>query len=71
MTVTEAAEAVQLMDVFIVGIAGPVIDAQFPPGELPEINTALEFDVVVDGESITIVAEGAQQIGRASWRERE
>ena len=63
MTVTEAAEAVQLRDGYIVGIAGPVIDAQFPPGELPEINTALEFDVVVDGESITIVAEVAQQIG--------
>ena len=63
MTVTEAAEAVQLRDGHIVGIAGPVIDAQFPTGELPEINTALEFDVVVDGESVTIVAEVAQQIG--------
>ena len=63
MTVTEAAEAVQLKDGHIVGIAGPVIDAEFPPGELPEINTALEFDVVVDGESVTIVAEVAQQIG--------
>ncbi|HCV36541.1 MAG TPA: F0F1 ATP synthase subunit beta [Acidimicrobiaceae bacterium] len=63
MTVTEAAEAVHLKDGYIVGIAGPVIDAQFPSGELPEINTALEFDVVVDGQSITIIAEVAQQIG--------
>ena len=63
MTVTEAPEAVELKDGHIVGIAGPVIDAQFPEGELPEINTALEFDVLVDGESVTIVAEVAQQIG--------
>ena len=47
----------------IVGIAGPVIDAEFPPGELPEINTALEFDVELDGVETTIVAEVAQQIG--------
>ena len=52
-----------LKDGRIVGIAGPVIDAEFPQGELPEINTAIEFDVVVDGETITIVAEVAQQIG--------
>ncbi|MDG2428996.1 MAG: F0F1 ATP synthase subunit beta [Acidimicrobiales bacterium] len=52
-----------LKDGRIVGIAGPVIDAEFPQGELPEINTAIEFDVEVDGQTITIVAEVAQQIG--------
>ena len=52
----------------IVGIAGPVIDAEFPQGELPEINTALEFDVVVDGSTVTIVAEVAQQIGDSRVR---
>ena len=57
MTVTE------LQPGSIVGIAGPVIDAEFPPGELPEINTAVEFDVVLDGVTTTIVAEVAQQIG--------
>ncbi|MEE1564951.1 MAG: hypothetical protein V1249_08200, partial [Acidimicrobiales bacterium] len=41
--------ATDLRDGHIVGIAGPVIDAEFPQGELPEINTALEFDVTVDG----------------------
>ena len=34
----------------VVGIAGPVIDVEFPRGALPEINTALEFDIIVDGE---------------------
>tara|TARA_B100000686_G_scaffold66077_1_gene71212 strand:- start:811 stop:2235 length:1425 start_codon:yes stop_codon:yes gene_type:complete len=57
-----------LRDGRIVGIAGPVIDAEFPEGELPEINTALEFDVNVDGENITIVAEVAQQIGDSRVR---
>ena len=37
MTATET----ELKDGRIVGIAGPVIDAEFPEGELPEINTAL------------------------------
>ena len=35
----------------IVGIAGPVVDVEFPAGALPEINTQLEFDITVDGET--------------------
>jgi len=62
MTVTD------LKDGRIVGIAGPVIDAEFPKGELPEINSALEFDVNVDGQDVTIVAEVAQQIGDSRVR---
>jgi len=45
-----------------------VIDAEFPPGSLPEINTALEFDVVIDGETTTIKAEVAQQLGDSRVR---
>ena len=55
--------ATELRDGHIVGIAGPVIDAEFPQDELPEINTAIEFDVTIDGDKVTIVAEVAQQIG--------
>ena len=33
----------------VVGIAGPVIDVEFPRGALPEINAALEFTITVDG----------------------
>ena len=47
----------------VVAIAGPVIDAEFPPDSLPEINTALEFDVTVDGATQAVKAEVAQQIG--------
>jgi F-type H+-transporting ATPase subunit beta len=34
----------------VVAIAGPVIDAEFPPHALPEINFALEVDVELDGK---------------------
>ena len=47
----------------IVSIAGPVVDVEFPPGDLPEINSQLEFDVTVDGETTRVPAEVAQQIG--------
>ena len=54
MTITENAPrraAASGTDGRVVGIAGPVIDVEFPRGALPEINTALEFDIIVDGET--------------------
>ena len=47
----------------IVAIAGPVVDVEFPAGQLPEINTQLEFTVTVDGTDVRVPAEVAQQIG--------
>ena len=67
MTVTDN-PGTALKDGRIVGIAGPVIDVEFPRGHLPEINTALELDVTMDGEAIKIVAETAQQIGDSRVR---
>jgi F-type H+-transporting ATPase subunit beta len=58
----------KLKDGRIVAIAGPVVDAEFPPDGLPEINTALQFDVDLEGESVTITAEVAQQIGDSRVR---
>jgi len=52
----------------IVAIAGPVIDVEFPPNALPEINTALEVKLVVDGNEVLITAEVAQQIGEGRAR---
>jgi len=66
MTVTDAPAALKTGK--IISIAGPVIDAEFPPGALPEINTALAFDVVIDGETTTIMAEVAQQLGDSRVR---
>ena len=53
----------ELKDGRVVAIAGPVVDVEFPPDALPEINHALEMDVELEGETITITAEVAQQIG--------
>lgn len=64
MTATEP----QLKEGRIVGIAGPVVDIEFPPGALPEINAAVEFDVVVDGETTAVMAEVAQQLGNSRVR---
>ncbi len=52
----------------VVAIAGPVVDAEFPPHALPEINFAVEMDLVLDGEKVTVVAEVAQQIGEGRVR---
>jgi F-type H+/Na+-transporting ATPase subunit beta len=47
----------------IVSIAGPVIDVEFPAGQLPEINDAVTFVVTTDGIDDLITAEVAQHIG--------
>jgi len=47
----------------VVAIAGPVIDVEFPPHALPEINYEVEFDIELDGQTNTVAAEVAQQIG--------
>jgi F-type H+-transporting ATPase subunit beta len=52
----------------VVGIAGPVIDVEFPPGALPALNTAVEFDIELDGETIPVLAEVAQQLGGGRLR---
>ena len=59
MTMTEN----ELKDGRVVGIAGPVIDVEFPRGALPELNTALEFTVTIDGNDVKVLAEVAQQLG--------
>jgi F-type H+-transporting ATPase subunit beta len=58
----------QLKDGRVVGIAGPVIDVEFPRGSLPELNTALEFTVNIGGEDIKVLAEVAQQLGEGRVR---
>ena len=47
----------------VVAIAGPVVDVEFPPHALPEINHAVEMDLELDGVTITVTGEVAQQIG--------
>jgi len=66
-TLAEASEA-RLKDGRIVAIVGPVVDVEFPPSALPEINFALEFDIDVEGRTNTVVAEVAQHIGESRVR---
>ncbi|MCP5027458.1 MAG: F0F1 ATP synthase subunit beta, partial [Actinomycetia bacterium] len=64
MTATEPV----LKDGRVVSIAGPVIDVEFPPDALPDINTAISFQVTIDGTPVTVMAEVAQQIGDSRVR---
>jgi F-type H+-transporting ATPase subunit beta len=52
----------------VVAIAGPVVDVEFPPGALPEINHAVDMELEVDGEQTKVTAEVAQQIGEGRVR---
>ncbi len=65
---TVADMAIKTEDGRVVAIAGPVVDVEFPPESIPEINTAVEMDLEIDGEAVTIVAEVAQQIGEGRVR---
>ncbi|GAC1535600.1 MAG: F0F1 ATP synthase subunit beta [Acidimicrobiales bacterium] len=66
MTVTDVnpqSESPALKDGRVVAIAGPVVDVEFPPDSLPEINFAVQFDIELEGTTITVTGEVAQQIG--------
>ena len=52
----------------IVAIAGPVVDVEFPPDSLPEINSYLEMTINVAGADVQVGAEVAQQIGEGRVR---
>ena len=47
----------------ITKVSGPVVDAEFPADELPEITHAVEIDISIGGESYVIIGETAQQLG--------
>src|SRR5665811_1487048 len=65
---TVAPEVTKLETGRVVAIAGPVVDVEFPPHALPEINHAVEMNIELDGQTITVVAEVAQQIGEGRVR---
>ncbi len=58
----------QLEDGRVVAIAGPVVDVEFPPHSLPEINHLIEIPRTVDGVESVVPAEVAQQIGEGRVR---
>ncbi|PZS17682.1 MAG: F0F1 ATP synthase subunit beta [Acidimicrobiales bacterium] len=66
---TEAPEAPpEREDGRVVVITGTVVDVEFPPHALPEINTAVEMDIELEGQALTITAEVAAQIGEGRVR---
>ncbi len=58
----------RLEDGRVVAITGPVVDVEFPPHSLPEINHAIEIPLTVDGVETVVPAEVAQQIGEGRVR---
>jgi F-type H+-transporting ATPase subunit beta len=52
----------------VLRVIGPVVDVEFPPNQLPEINNALKIDITMGGETTTITCEVAQHIGDSSIR---
>jgi len=52
----------------IVKVAGPVIDVEFPPDELPELLFAIEVDISIGGDTKTLKAETAQHLGQNKIR---
>ena len=53
----------------IVQVMGPVVDVEFPPGELPEINTALRTtNAAIDDREDNLVVEVALHLGENTIR---
>ena len=53
----------------ILSVIGPVIDVEFPPDAIPEINFALKFErQTSDGKTQTLTAEVAQHLGDRAVR---
>jgi F-type H+-transporting ATPase subunit beta len=47
----------------VLRVIGPVVDVEFAPDDLPEINNALTVERTLSGETSTITMEVAQHIG--------
>jgi len=67
MTITNEPSAA-LKDGRVVTITGPVVDVEFPPDALPQINHAISMTVELDGVTSEVRAEVAQQIGDSRVR---
>jgi F-type H+-transporting ATPase subunit beta len=53
----------------IVQVTGPVVDVEFPPGELPEVYTALRVtNPAIDDRENNLVVEVAQHLGENTVR---
>ncbi len=67
-TVVENAATKDRPDGRVVQIIGPVVDVEFPPEHLPEVDYALEIEREIEGKRDVIVAEVAQHVGESVVR---
>jgi F-type H+-transporting ATPase subunit beta len=63
MNTTASTTETDLAEGRVLSVVGPVIDVEFPPDALPEINFALKLDLELDGNQRTMTAEVAQHVG--------
>ncbi|HLW18328.1 MAG TPA: F0F1 ATP synthase subunit beta [Actinomycetota bacterium] len=63
ITEAEATKTAERAEGRVVNVIGPVVDVEFPPEHLPEIDTALEITREIEGGTDTIIAEVSQHIG--------
>jgi F-type H+-transporting ATPase subunit beta len=63
ITEIEATKAQEAAEGRVVNVIGPVVDVEFPPEHLPEIDTALEITRETNEGKDTIIAEVSQHIG--------
>ena len=63
ITEAEATKTAEGAQGRVVNVIGPVVDVEFPPEHLPEIDTALEITRETNEGSDTIIAEVSQHIG--------
>lgn len=52
----------------IVQVMGPVVDVEFDPGQLPELNHAILIDTQSEGMDIKLTLEAAQHLGNNTVR---
>src|SRR5947207_905577 len=63
ITEQEAQKTAERAEGRVVNVIGPVVDVEFPPEHLPEIDTALEITRETNEGTDTIIAEVSQHIG--------
>ncbi|HTG48457.1 MAG TPA: F0F1 ATP synthase subunit beta, partial [Actinomycetota bacterium] len=68
MTMAATTQEQKHADGRVVRVIGPVVDVEFPPKGLPEINTALTVDITLGDTTTMITCEVAQHIGDSTIR---
>jgi len=63
ITEAEATKTAERAEGRVVNVIGPVVDVEFPPEHLPEIDTAIEITRETPDGTDTITAEVSQHIG--------